>query len=93
MNKENEREAEWGEINRKKKEGSGEEPFSPKTTLQEEEILNKKETEKKLKDLELILISMRKEIGALGVVLAQHQKYFELLQKLIEQQKIEVVKN
>ena len=92
MNKESDREAERAEINRKKKEGSGEE-ISPKTTLQEEEILDKKETEKKLKDLELILISMRKEIGALGVVLAQHQKYFELLQQLSEQQKIEVVKN
>tara|TARA_R100001480_G_C4650617_1_gene170808 strand:+ start:49 stop:390 length:342 start_codon:yes stop_codon:yes gene_type:complete len=87
------KEAEWEEINRKKKEGSGEEPFSQKPTLQEEGIMNKKDIEKKLKDFELILISMQKEVGSLGVVLSQHQQYFELLQKLSEQQKIEVVKN
>ena len=98
------KEAEWEEINRKKKEGSGEE-HKEETVKQwnaelqtyveskEEGIMNKKDIEKKLKDFELILISMQKEVGSLGVVLSQHQQYFELLQKLSEQQKIEVVKN
>tara|TARA_R110002020_G_scaffold66071_1_gene173974 strand:+ start:1216 stop:1401 length:186 start_codon:yes stop_codon:yes gene_type:complete len=52
-----------------------------------------KDIEKKLKEHEQILIEMRKEISALGFTLSQHQSYFELLQKLSEQQKIEVVKS
>ena len=85
-------EAEWAEINRQLKEGSSEE-LSQKHSLEKGEILSPKETGKKLEEHEQILIEMRKEISALGFTLAQHQSYFELLQKLSEQQKIEVVKN
>ena len=84
-------ETEWSEIDRKMKEGSGEEP-SQKHSLKGE-TLSPKETGKKIEEHEQILIEMRKEISALGFTLAQHQSYFELLQKLSEQQKIEVVKN
>jgi len=71
--------------------GSGEEPkqkHSLKGTT-----MTPKETGEKIKEHEQILIEMRKEISALGFTVAQHQSYFELLQKLSEQQKIEVVKN
>ncbi len=96
--------AEWAEINRKKKEGSGEETegetirqWDAQTQsyveIGKEEGMNPKETVEKIKEHEQILIEMRKEISALGFTLAQHQNYFELLQKLSEQQKIEVVKN
>ena len=81
-------ETEWSEIDRQLKEGSGEEPSQIK-----EKTLSPKETGEKLKEHEQILIEMRKEISALGFTIAQHQSYFELLQKLVEQQKIEVVKN
>ena len=81
-------EEEWSEIDRQKKEGSGEESSQKKG-----KTLSPKETGKKLKEHEQILIEMRKEISALGFTIAQHQSYFELLQKLVEQQKIEVVKN
>ena len=57
------------------------------------EGMSPKETGEKIKEHEQILIEMRKEISALGYTVAQHQNYFELLQKLSEQQKIEVVKN
>ena len=73
------------------KEGSGEEPkqkHSLKGTT-----MTPKETGEKIKEHEQILIEMRKEISALGFTVAQHQSYFELLQQLSEQQKIEVVKN
>ena len=56
-------------------------------------IMSPKETGEKIKEHEQILIEMRKEISALGYTVSQHQSYFELLQKLSEQQKIEVVKN
>ena len=59
----------------------------------EEKNMTKKELEKKLNEQELILIEMRKEISALGFTLAQHQSNFEMLLRLTEQQKIEVVKN
>jgi len=59
----------------------------------EEEGMSPVETGKKIEEHEQILIEMRKEIGALGYTISQHQAYFELLQKLVEQQKIEVVKN
>ena len=101
-------EEEWAEINRQKKEGSGEE-LEVKTLskgikqwdaqtqsyieLLKEEGMSPKETGKKIEEHEQILIEMRKEISALGFTIAQHQSYFELLQKLVEQQKIEVVKN
>ena len=81
-------EEEWAEIDKMMKEGSGEE-LSPKKG----KTLNPKETGKKIEEHEQILIEMRKEISALGFTIAQHQSYFELLQKLSEQQKIEVVKN
>ena len=81
-------EEEWSEIDRKMKEGSGEEPSQIKG-----KTLSPKETGEKIKEHEQILIEMRKEISALGFTIAQHQSYFELLQKLSEQQKIEVVKN
>ena len=55
--------------------------------------MTKKELEMRLNEQELILIEMRKEISALGFTLAQHQANFEMLLKLTEQQKIEVVKN
>ena len=55
--------------------------------------MSPKETGEKIKEHEQILIEMRKEISALGYTVSQHQRYFELLQKLSEQQKIEVVKN
>ena len=58
----------------------------------EKTVLDKKE-DSRLKEHEQILIEMRKEISALGYTVSQHQSYFELLQKLSEQQKIEVVKN
>ena len=54
--------------------------------------MTKKELEKRLKDFEKILIEMRKEISALGFTVAQHQTYFELLNKLSEQKKVDVVK-
>ena len=101
-------EEEWSEIDRKMKEGSGEE-LEVKTLskgvkqwdaqtqsyieLGKEEGMSPKDTGKKIEEHELILIEMRKEISALGFTIAQHQSYFELLQKLVEQQKIEVVKN
>ena len=101
-------EEEWAEINRQKKEGSGEE-LEVKTLskgikqwdaqtqsyieLLKEEGMSPKEAGKKIEKHEQILIEMRKEISALGFTIAQHQSYFELLQKLVEQQKIEVVKN
>ena len=101
-------EEEWSEIDRKMKEGSGEE-LEVKTLskgvkqwdaqtqsyieLGKEEGMSPKDTGKKIEEHELILIEMRKEISALGFTIAQHQSYFELLQKLSEQQKIEVVKN
>ena len=81
-------EEEWAEIDKMMKEGSGEE-LSPKKG----KTLSPKDTGKKIEEHELILIEMRKEISALGFTIAQHQSYFELLQKLSEQQKIEVVKN
>ena len=84
-------EEEWSEIDRKMREGSGEEPIQ-KHSLKGK-ILSPKETGEKIKEHEQILIEMRKEISALGFTIAQHQSYFELLQKLVEQQKIEVVKN
>ena len=59
----------------------------------EEKNMTKKELEKRLKDFEKILIEMRKEISALGFAVAQHQANFEVLKKLTEQEKIEVVKN
>jgi len=101
-------EAEWAEINRQLKEGSSEESKGETMSkgtkqwdaqtqsyivLGKEEGMSPKETGKKLEEHEQILIEMRKEISALGFTLAQHQSYFELLQKLSEQQKIEVVKN
>ena len=55
--------------------------------------MSPKDAGKKIEEHEQILIEMRKEISALGFTIAQHQSYFELLQKLSEQQKIEVVKN
>lgn len=55
--------------------------------------MTKKELEKRLKDFEKILIEMRKEISSLGFAVAQHQANFEVLKKLTEQEKIEVVKN
>ena len=55
--------------------------------------MTKKELEKRLKDFEKILIEMRKEISALGFAVAQQQANFEVLKKLTEQEKIEVVKN
>lgn len=58
----------------------------------EEKNMTKKELEKRLKDFEKILIEMRKEISALGFAVAQHQTYFELLNKLSEQKKVDVVK-
>ena len=58
----------------------------------EEKRMNKKELEKRLKEFEKILIEMRKEISALGFTIAQHQTYFELLKKLTDQNKIDVVK-
>ena len=85
-------EEEWDEIDRKMKEGSGEES-SQKHSLEKGKTLSPKETGEKIKEHEQILIEMRKEISALGFTLSQHQSYFELLQKLSEQQKIEVVKN
>jgi len=85
-------EEEWDEINRKLKEGSGEE-HSPKHSIEKGKTLSPKEAGKKIEEHEQILIEMRKEISALGFTIAQHQSYFELLQKLVEQQKIEVVKN
>ena len=81
-------EAEWAEINRDMSEGSGKE-LSPKKGR----TLSPKDAGKKIEEHEQILIEMRKEISALGFTIAQHQSYFELLQKLSEQQKIEVVKN
>ena len=54
--------------------------------------MTKKELEKRLKEFEKILIEMRKEISALGFTIAQHQTYFELLKKLTDQNKIDVVK-
>ena len=54
--------------------------------------MTKKELEKRLKEFEKILIEMRKEISALGFAVAQHQTYFELLNKLSEQKKVDVVK-
>ena len=84
-------ETEWSEIDRKMKEGSNEE-LSQKHSI-EGETLSPKEAGKKIEKHEQILIEMRKEISALGFTIAQHQSYFELLQKLVEQQKIEVVKN
>ena len=101
-------EEEWAEIDRQKKEGSGEEKeeetLSKKVRqwdaqtqsyieLGKEEGMSPKEAGKKIEKHEQILIEMRKEISALGFTIAQHQSYFELLQKLVEQQKIEVVKN
>jgi hypothetical protein len=86
-------EEEWAEINREMLEGSGKEPIPPKHPLENGRTLSPKETGKKIKEHEQILIEMRKEISALGFTIAQHQSYFELLQKLVEQQKIEVVKN
>ena len=81
-------EEEWAEIDRQKKEGSGEESSQKKG-----KTLSPKDAGKKIEEHEQILIEMRKEISALGFTIAQHQSYFELLQKLSEQQKIEVVKN
>ena len=71
--------------------GSGEEP-NQKHSLKGT-TMTPKETGEKIKEHEQILIEMRKEISALGFTVAQHQSYFELLQQLSEQQKIEVVKN
>ena len=81
-------EEEWAEIDRQKKEGSGEESSQKKV-----KTMSPKDAGKKIEEHEQILIEMRKEISALGFTIAQHQSYFELLQKLVEQQKIEVVKN
>ena len=54
--------------------------------------MTKKELEKRLKDFEKILIEMRKEISALGFTIAHHQAYFEMLKKLTEQKKVDVIK-
>jgi hypothetical protein len=103
----NYKEEEWSEINRKMKEGSGEETdektMSKKGVKQWDaqtqsyvvlgEGMSPKETGEKINEHEQILIEMRKEISALGFTVSQHQSYFELLQKLSEQQKIEIVKN
>ena len=53
--------------------------------------MTKKELEKRLKEFEKILISMRKEISSLGFAVAQHQANFEVLKKLTEQKKVDVV--
>ena len=84
--------AEWAEINRKLKEGSGEEQRSQKNPLEKEKTLSPKEAENKIKEHEQILIEMRKEVSSLGYIVSQHQSYFEMLQKLSEQQKIEIMK-
>jgi hypothetical protein len=99
--------AEWVEINRKLKEGSGEEKeeetLSKKVKqwdaqtqsyieLNKEKGMNPKEAENKIKEHEQILIEMRKEVSSLGYIVSQHQSYFEMLQKLSEQQKIEIMK-
>jgi len=86
-------EEEWAEINREMSCGSGKEPIPPKHPLEKGRTLSPKEAGKKIEEHEQILIEMRKEISALGFTISQHQAYFELLQKLVEQQKIEVVKN
>lgn len=54
--------------------------------------MTKKELEKRLKEFEKILIEMRKEISSLGFVVTQHQANFEVLKKLTEQKKVDVVK-
>jgi len=83
---------EWAEINRRLKEGSGEEQRSQKNPLEKEKTLSPKEAENKIKEHEQILIEMRKEVSSLGYIVSQHQSYFEMLQKLSEQQKIEIMK-
>ena len=52
---------------------------------------------KEVKSLSAIILEMRKEQGSQGVVLSNHQAYFELLQTIIkkqqEEKKIDLVKN
>ena len=52
---------------------------------------------KEVKNLSAIILEMRKEQGSQGVVLSNHQAYFELLQTIIkkqqEEKKIDLVKN
>ena len=53
--------------------------------------------EKEIKNLSKIILEMRKEQGSQGVVISNHQAYFEMLQMVIkkqqEEKKIDIVKN